>query len=113
MSILDKEIIDGMALNKARKSIVFLITDHLDWSDEYTHLLELQEKINSYVLFFEGHQYTQFYKNSEVEYAVFEIHFLYSPTINGLNFLKQVQQQLYESKIEIEYVISKGDQHEN
>lgn len=44
MSVLDRKIVDGMALDKKGKGIRLFIADHLDWSDEYNHLLVLQEK---------------------------------------------------------------------
>lgn len=47
MSVLDRETVDGMALDKDGKGIRLFISDHLDWSDEYNHLLVLQEKINA------------------------------------------------------------------
>lgn len=106
MSVLDRETVDGMALDKDGKGIRLFISDHLDWSDEYNHLLVLQEKINAYIAFCEEHQYTQVYKNVIVEYAIFEIHFMYEPTINAMNFLEQVQRQINEMGIAIECHIS-------
>lgn len=106
MSVLDRETVDGMALDKDRKGIRLLITDHLDWSNEYNHLLVLQDKINAYIVFCEEHQYNQVYKNILVEYAIFEIHFKFEPTIKAMNFLEQVQRQVNEMGIAIECHIS-------
>lgn len=106
MSVLDRETVDGMALDKDRKGIRLLITDHLDWSNEYNHLLVLQDKINAYIVFCEEHQYNQVYKNILVEYAIFEIHFKFEPTIKAMNFLEQVQRHVNEMGIAIECHIS-------
>lgn len=106
MSILDRETVDGIALDKDGKGIRLLIADHLDWSNEYEHLLMLQEKINSYIVFCEEHQYNQVYKNISVEYAIFEIHFKYEPTAKAISFLEQVQKQVNEMGIAIECHIS-------
>lgn len=106
MSVLDKEIVDGIALDNDGKGIRLLITDHVDWSDEYNHLLALQEKINSYITFYEEHQYNQVYKEINVEYAIFEMHFLFEPTINAMKFIEQVQQQVNQMGIAIECHIS-------
>lgn len=51
---------------------------------------------NAYSVFCEEHQYSQVYKNILVEYAIFEIHFKYEPTIKAMNFLEQVQRQVNE-----------------
>lgn len=105
MSVLDKKIVDGMAVNSDGKGIRLLIADHLDWSNEYNHLLVLQEKINDYIIFCEEHQYNEIYGNILVQYVIFEIHFKYEPTTKAMNFLEQVQLQVNEIGITIEYYI--------
>ena len=82
---------------------------HLDWKDEYNHLLILQEKINSYITFCEEQQYKDVYKDISVEYAIFEIHFKFEPTNNAMNFLGQVQKQLGEIGILIECYIGDAE----
>ena len=46
-----------MATDENGKALILLISDHLDWKNEYDHLLRLQEKINSYITFCEEHQW--------------------------------------------------------
>ena len=53
MSVLD----NGMATDENGKALILLISDHIDWKNEYDHLLRLQEKINSYITFCEEHQW--------------------------------------------------------
>lgn len=113
MSVLDKETVDGMAKDRGGNGIRLLITDHLDWNDEYNHLLVLQEKINSYIVFCEEHQYNQICKDTIVEYAIFEIHFMFEPTIKAMNFLEQVQRQVNEMGIAIECHMPAGKNDEN
>jgi len=102
MSVLDSGTIDGMATDENGKALILLISDHLDWKNEYDHLLRLQEKINSYITFCEEHQYNEFYEEDLIEYAVFEIHFKYEPTKKAMDFLEQVQRQVNELGITIE-----------
>lgn len=106
MSVLEKEVVDGVAWDKKENAIRLLITDHLDWSDEYNHLLLLQEKINAYIAFCEQRQYNQIYENILVEYAIIEIHFKYNPMLKAMDFLEQVQRQINEFGITIECHIS-------
>lgn len=106
MSVLDKEMVDGMALDNDGEGIRLLISDHLDWENEYEHLLILQKKINSYIDFCEDHQYEQVYKDNLIEYAVFEIHFKYEPTEKTFKFLEQVQRQINEMGITLECYIT-------
>lgn len=62
MSVLDRGIVDGIASDKEGEGIRLLITDHLDWSNEYHHLLALQEKNKYLYCFCEEQQYKQAYK---------------------------------------------------
>ena len=41
MSVLDSGTIDGMATDENGKALILLISDHLDWKNEYEHLLRL------------------------------------------------------------------------
>ena len=102
MSVLENDRIDGIALDEANRCLRLLITDHLDWSNEYQHLVALQEKINAYISFCEEEQYQEIYKDAEIRYAVFEIHFQNEPTDTAIAFLERVQQQLTEMGIVIE-----------
>ena len=99
---METDRIDGLALDNDGACLRLMIADHLDWKDEYRHLMALQEKINGYISFCEDGQYQQFYKDATIQYAVFEIHFQHEPTPTALSFLERVQQQLVEMGITIE-----------
>ncbi len=105
MSIIDKRTIDGAGLTDD-KGVILLITDHLDWNDEYQHLVLLQEKINVYITFFEEKQYEEIYKEVEIAYGVIEIHFLHNLSDNAKKFLQVVQNQVAELGIKIQYCVS-------
>lgn len=51
MSVLDEKVIDSMAITNDKGGIILLISDHLDWENEYQHLKMLQDKINAYFPF--------------------------------------------------------------
>jgi len=101
MSVVDNKTVDGVALTDD-KGIILLITDHLDWCNEYQHLVLLQEKINVYIAFLEEKQYEKIYKEEELIYGVIEIHFLHNLTVNAENFLQSVQNQVAELGIKIQ-----------
>ena len=100
MSILEHDLIDGIALDG--QQLVLMISDHLDWGDEYDHLIELQEKINAYIAFCESGQYKKIYPNKDVTSAVIQIYFMYVIPASARRFLSQVQLQLCEDGIAIE-----------
>ena len=106
MSVVEKGSVDGIALDQNGKCLRLLISDHLDWNDEYTHLVTLQEKINAYINFCESRQYSKVYPHAQIEYAVFELHFMHEPTVKAWSFLEQVQKQINEMGITLECHIS-------
>lgn len=101
MSVVESSIVDGMGLADNGK-MKMLITDHLDWDEEYEHLLILQEKINAYIGFCESGQYKDIYANEEIRHIVFEIHFLFEPTQNAYKFLEQIPKQINGLEVSIE-----------
>lgn len=105
MSVLDSKTIDSMAVTNDYKGIILLISDHLDWKNEYQHLKILQNKINEYISFLQSGQYKEVYSNYEFEYGVIEVHFLNKITKNTKNFLQIVQNQTIKLGITIQYSV--------
>ncbi|MBQ8166290.1 MAG: hypothetical protein IJZ96_04545 [Lachnospiraceae bacterium] len=106
MSVVDNKTVDGLALTDDKNGIILLITDHLDWKNEYEHLVKLQEKINVYLSFLEEKQYEDIYKGENITYGIIEIHFLYRITTNAEKFLQSVQNQVAEYGVKIQYCVS-------
>ena len=100
MSVTEHNIVDSIAVDGSR--LILLISDHLSWDEEYDHLLELQAKLNAYILFCEREQYRNVYPDAQIRSATIEIHFLYEPTSTAIEFLSQVQLQLCADGITIE-----------
>lgn len=108
MSVVENSVVDGIGLADNGK-MKMLITDHLDWLDEYKHLLILQEKINAYIGFCENGQYKDIYVDDEIKHVVFEIHFLYEPTQNVYKFLKQIPNRINNLDVSIECCVTEGE----
>ena len=112
MSVVDDNTVDGIALTDDNEGIVLLLSDHLDWDDEYNHLLILQEKLNAYIYFLEEKQYEEIYSNANIVYGIIDIHFLHKITKNVKKFLKSVQVQLEELGITMQYAITEENKNE-
>lgn len=106
MSVVETNKIDGAGKGKENGELMLLITDHLDWEDEYAHLEILQEKINAYLGFIESRQYEAIYPNDSFEKCVIVIHFKYGISENCSKFLNVVSNQVKEFNIEIRTEIS-------
>ncbi len=59
------DAIDGLAFDKETKSLILLLADGMDWSDENRHLFLLQEKLNSYILYIDTRQFEGKYPDVE------------------------------------------------
>ena len=94
MSVVESDKVDGVAVNG--NELRLLISDHLDFKDEYSHLNCLQDKINSYLGFIENRQYNEIYPDNEVDSVVIEIHFKYKMSDNCKKFITAVNNQLSE-----------------
>lgn len=97
MAIDNENVIDGIAIDKNRKALCLLLTDHL---------ILLQAKINAYIRYLETKQYEEQYSEEEIKMAIIEIHFKYDITENCKHFLDTVQNQIGQYGIKIEAHIS-------
>lgn len=99
MSIIETEKVDGIGIDENGISLALLISDHLDWENEYVHLSQLQNKINAYISFIQNKQYEQIYPNNDFLNYQIEIHFLYEPSQLCHKFLNTVNDQLNGNRI--------------
>ena len=110
MSVIDTNKVDGIGISKDGQKLVLLITDHLDWNNEYEHLILLQSKINTYLSFLESQQYIEVFPNKEFSIFFIEIHFIHELTDNCLKFFDAIKEQLAEENIYIEVIVDKSGQ---
>ena len=101
MSVIQENKIDGMGVNNKSQELNLLITDHLDWENEYEHLLILQEKINAYINYIKSKQYVSVYPNKIFKRFAINIWFKYDITENCFKFLDVIANQVEELGIVI------------
>ena len=107
MSVIDTNKVDAMGVSAQSGELCMLITDHLDWEDEYTHLRLLQDKINAYLAYLESGQWKNRYPGNYPNICI-EINFLYDITPNCEKFLQTVQDQVGQYGVRIKAVIADG-----
>jgi hypothetical protein len=59
MSIDELNKIDRLMTDKKNKTVILLLSDHLDWKQEGAHLKLLQDKLNVYLDFIEKGELVQ------------------------------------------------------
>ena len=94
MSVVENDKIDGIATSDDGKTLIILLSDHLDFENENNHLLILQEKINAYLSFIQSEQYSDIYPDMNFENIIIEIHFKYKITDNCKKFIDVVNSQV-------------------
>lgn len=94
MSVVEKDKIDGIATSGDGKTLMILLSDHLDFENEEIHLLTLQDKINAYLGFIESKQYNDIYPDKTFENIIIQIHFKYKISANCKKFIDVVNSQV-------------------
>jgi hypothetical protein len=107
ISVVENNIVDGIAIGDDKKTLIMLITDHLNWEGEFEfdHLVILQDKINSYARFIESNQYVDVYPDTAFNKFCIEMHFMHKLKDNGVKFIDVVNKQLSPANIEIVPII--------
>lgn len=90
MSLLELDKIDWCYTeNESSRLLLLTIFDDILWKNEVEHLLKLQEKINTYILYIETKQYkTKFPKNIFSKFKI-QIMFKNKPEKECIDFLIQ------------------------
>jgi urate oxidase len=89
MSVLNREKIDFIGIDKVTKDTILTISDHLNWNEELEHIYILQEKINSYIAFIESDEIYETFPDARNRSIVIKIIFKYEPSALGIEFLKK------------------------
>lgn len=88
MSVTDPNTIDFVGLHDDTGYVVLTISDHLPWDG--SHLMVLQNKLNTYIEFIESGQLYESYpmaKNREIQIS---LSYKFEPDEKGELFLKKV-----------------------
>lgn len=91
MSIEQTQTIDFIGIEKKSGNVILTISDHLDWSDSGHHLMILQEKINSYLRFYESGEIYQVYPEARGREIAIDIVGKYPPDEQGRLFIQRAE----------------------
>lgn len=109
MSITQLNAVDGIGISHDGESLVMMIADEMNWQNLDAHLIMLENKMNAYLEYLESKQYKELYPDEIFSYAVFEIHCLYEPTEEAVEYLNVVQDQVGEYGILITCIVEEPD----
>jgi hypothetical protein len=103
MSVTEKDIIDTIAFEKDRVTLILEIYDHLPFEGkfEYDHISLLQDKLNTYMWYIDSEQYRDTYPDHNFESIVINFRFLHNPTENCVKFITLTNKQLSSANVKI------------
>ena len=102
MAIDNTDKIDVISINTRTDYVVLTISDHLDWSDEYAHLILLQEKLNHYVAFVESGEIYEVYPKAKGRKIVIQVVKKYSFPEIAEDFMKLAKEAIKDIPMELE-----------
>ncbi|MEO0639419.1 MAG: DUF6572 domain-containing protein [Bacteroidota bacterium] len=103
MSIVQTNVIDAIGIDEQSNYVILTISDHLAWDDTESHLQLLQEKLNSYISFYESGEIFHTYPLAIDKDLVIQIIGKYRLNSEGLSFFNQAKRIVSEAKIELRF----------
>jgi hypothetical protein len=91
MSVTEPKTVDVIGIDHASGDVVLTISDHLDWEDVTDHLLQLQEKVNTYLVFIESGEMLESYPKSAGRRPRIEIVGRYPLHPDGVEFVRKAR----------------------
>jgi hypothetical protein len=111
MSVTEAGVIDMWGIPDWDKSKVELvITDHLGWApeEEMEHLLQLQEKVNTYIAFIESGEINTAIPAAAGKVPIIQVVGKYELSEQAESFVDRVTTVLGEAGIEFEFVLKRS-----
>jgi hypothetical protein len=97
MTVEDTNVVDAVGTDRQSGAVVLTISDHLDWSDETTHLVTLQDKINAYLQLIESGQLERSYPDAKDREVRIEVVAKHEPSPEAESFFCEVEETLGEA----------------
>ncbi|NLP65386.1 DUF6572 domain-containing protein [Paraburkholderia sacchari] len=112
MSILDTNVVDVIGIDAPNGIARLGISDHLRWDEaEHDHLVLLQDKINTYLMYLESGQVYE--NNPNTKGCKFEIELVakYELSPGALDFFKQAQTIVRDAGFELTWRVPPAAKH--
>ena len=104
MSIEQTGVIDFVGIEKEAGNVVLTISDHLGWEAmDKSHLILLQERINTYLRFVESGELVQQYPSAIGRNVVISVVGKYQPSKDARDFLDQAAAIVAKAGIELRF----------
>ena len=102
MSVDQKDTVDFISTSP-EGNVMLTISDHLPWDKENKHLLALQDKLNSYLMFIESGEIFESYPTAKSKSLIIEVVMKYKPNEVVLVFLTQSKNTIENTGVQLKW----------
>jgi hypothetical protein len=102
MSVDQKDTVDFISTSPDG-NVMLTISDHLPWDKENEHLLALQDKLNSYLMFIESGEIFESYPTAKSKSIVIEVVMKYKPNKVALVFLTRSKETIENIDVQLRW----------
>jgi hypothetical protein len=112
MSIENTGVIDAIGTNDEKSTITLLATDHLKWGDDDDqHMLLLQEKMNTYLRFYESREIFEHFPEAVNYRVILKISGSYDLNSKGKWFYDQMLPILQSANLLVELDLGRSEKN--
>jgi hypothetical protein len=102
MSVDQKDTVDLISTSPDGK-VMLTISDHLPWDENNEHLLVLQDKLNSYLMFIESGEIFVSYSTAKNKSLIIEVVMQYKPNEVALVFLTRSKESIENTGVQLRW----------
>jgi len=104
VSVENTSVVDLIGVDSRSGNVVLTISDHLEWGNG-EHVLQLQDKLNTYLRFIESGELLERYPNAKGRIAQIAVVFKYAPDALGEEFLSRASALTSDAGIVLTYEV--------
>jgi hypothetical protein len=103
MSLANSTTVDAIGIDRTSGAAILTIADSWNWADENSHLLALQEKINTYFAFIESGEVFASYPKAANRKMIIEIVGRYPLPESARLFLRRASECAKQLQVEVRF----------
>lgn len=104
MSVDQTNVIDAIGVDIQTGAVFLTISDQIEWTgNDNEHLMQLQDKLNTYLRFVESGEILQVYPDAKGRAVVIDVVCKYLLSEPALNFFSQVSTIVNGAGIKLQY----------
>jgi len=105
MGLEQSEVIDFISMGKTTGQVNLTIVDALDWMDENSHLILLQDKVNAYLRFIENGELDLKYPKAVGRRRSINVVAQFEPTEAGFRLIQRIRDLIIDAGFNFQFTL--------